>query len=106
MMPSSIPDRVSLDLVMELVEMQVGPDPGYRLIALALGVNPKQIERYRRDNAVPRDRAEWLYDRLARGVPVVKRKLDPWEWPADQDERSERSRKAQLKWLAKQKKAS
>lgn len=105
-MASNIPDRVSLDLVMELVEMQVGPDPNQKLIALALGVNAKQVERYQRNKAVPRDRAEWLYDRLARGIPTHRPKLAPFEWPASQDELSERSRRGQLKWAAKQRKAS
>lgn len=105
-MASNIPDRVGLDLVMELVEMQVGPDPGQKLIALALGVNGKQVERYQRRGSVPRDRAEWLYDRLARGIPTHKPKLDPFEWPLNHEEMSERSRRGQLKWAAKQRKAS
>lgn len=96
-MPSLIPDRVSLDLVMELVEMQVGPDPNQKLIALALGASPKQVERYQRIGSVPLDRAEFLYDRLARGIPTVKTKLDPWEWPKDHEELAEIARIAQLK---------
>lgn len=95
----AVPDRVSLDLVMELVEMQVGPDPGYDLIALAMGVSTASLTRFKRDGTVPRARAEWLYDRLARGIGAHKSKLDPWEWPLDYDERAQIASAAQYKSL-------
>ncbi len=100
---SDIPDRVSLDLVMELVEIQVGQDPNKHLIALALGVTTHQVDQYLRRKSVPRDRAEWLYDRVARGIQTQAPTPSHWEWELDQDERSEIARQAQYKWQAKQK---
>ena len=100
---ADIPDRVSLDLVMELVEMQVGPDPGYDLTALALGVSRDSLTRYKREGTVPRDRAEWLYDRLARGIVPQAKKLRHWEWPDSFDEKSQKGREAQLRAIARRK---
>lgn len=87
------PDGVDLDLVMELVELQTGPNPGYDLVALVLGVSTASLTRYRHAQRVPRDVAEDLYDRIARGLGVRKPKKFHWEWPMDLDERSELARK-------------
>lgn len=83
---------VSLDLVMELVEMQA-PGAKFDEVAITLGVSTASLTRYRKHGVVPREVAERLYDRIALGLGRKKPKTSSWEYPMDYDERSELGRK-------------
>lgn len=64
-------DRVDIGLVMEMIEMLVGP-ADFDEKALALGVSTAALKRYQA-RGVPRYVAEALYDRLAYGLGPRKK---------------------------------